>query len=282
MSTTTATETAAPPPAAPAAPPAAAAAPAAAPSIFDAVPTAAPPAGADGKPARPEWLAEPFWDPVKGEPRLESLARSQADLRARVARGEGVLPEAPDGYALPAVEGLPDNYIPPADPVWTDVRSAAHKAGVTQTQMEAIVRPYLAHVARIRAEQPPADPAAQQAQQAEALRAEIGKLGSSGPQIVREIGGWIAGMEARGSLTAEEAAALRDVGTAAGVRALLKLRELGGEQAIPVTALDDAAMTEDEARRTLVEGYRANDQALLAKGRRALEALQKRGGLGAR
>lgn len=250
-------------------------------SIFAAVDGQAPPAtGTDGKTAKPDWLDDAFWDAAKGEARLESLARSQRDFRTRVARGEGTLPEAPEGYALPAIEGVPADFVPADDAIWGEVRQAAHKAGVTQTQMDALLRPYLSHAARMKAELAPPDAAAQQEARMTELRAEIGKLGPNGTQMVRELGGRIAGMEARGSLTPEEAGALREIGTAAGVRAMTKLLSLNGERPIPVDALDEGAMTEAEARRTLTQGFAKNDEALLAKGRAALAALEKRGMLG--
>lgn len=250
------------------------------PSIFDAVGSADPAPlapGADGKLAKPEWLDDAFWDPVKNEARLESLARSQKDLRARISRGEGTLPEAPEGYALPSIEGMPADFVPADDPVWGEVRQAAHKAGITQAQMDALLRPYLSHAARIKAELAPPDPGQQQEQHKAELLQEIGKLGPNGPALVREVGGWIAGLESRGSLTPEEAGALREIGTAAGIRAITKLRSLAGEQAIPLDALQDDAMSEADARRMLVEGYKNGDDALLNKGRRALETLEKRG-----
>lgn len=266
------------------APPPAEAAPPATPaeSIFDAAGNAStsPPAGA---PQRPEWVQEPFWDPVKGEVRVESMAKACADMRSRIARGEGKLPEAPEGYALPAVEGVAPDLVPDGDPVWTEVRKAAHAAQLTEAQLHAVVKPYLAAVAKLGPAKPaPADEAAARAEREAELRQEIGKLGPNGVQMVRDIGGRIAGMQARGALTADEAAALKAVGTAHGVRALAKLFQLNGEQPIPLDALAEDGVTIADAQRLLREGYAKDDQALLAKGRRALAELDRRGQLPAR
>jgi hypothetical protein len=273
--------TATPAPAATPAPEAAPPAAAAPESIFDAAGStpATPPAG---QAQRPDWVQEPFWDPAKGEVRVESLAKAYTDMRARVARGEGKVPEAPEAYALPAVEGVAPDLVPDTDPVWTEVRKAAHAAHVTEAQLHAVVKPYLAAVAKMAPAKPaPADEAAAQAAREAELRAEIGKLGPNGVQMVRDIGGRIAGMQARGAITAEEARALKAIGTADGVRALAKLFQLNGEQPIPIDALSEDSVTVADAQRMLRDGYAKKDDALVAKGQRALRELQKRGPLAA-
>ena len=110
-------------------------------------------------------------------------------------------------------------------------------------------------------------------------RAELAKLGPDGAAVVRDVSDWMRGLATRGLLSAEEHAALRQVGTAHGVRALAKLRELAGERPIPVTALDDGSATDADARRTLTEGYAKGDEALIARGRSMLAQLDKAGRL---
>lgn len=268
------TETAAPaatPPAAPA--PAAGAASSPAEAAAAQPPTSPPPrppmgifdaVADDGTDKRkPDWLPEQFWDAQTGEAKWEALARSWSDLRTKIARGQGRVPDHPDGYTLPRLDGVPE--VSADDPLWSEVRRAAHQAGVTQAQLEALARAYLGWAAQ---RQPAAavDPKA-------AYEAEIAKLGPTGRAVVRDVGGWVNGLVARGVLTAEEADSLRAVADAAGVRALGKLKALLGEKPIPLEALDDGRMSRADAERMLREAIRQRDDTLGQKALRALREL---------
>lgn len=231
------------------------------------------PAGTKG--ARPDWCPEQFWDAEKAAPLTESLAKSWTDFRGKVSRGEGRVPETPDAYVMPVVEGLAADLVKSDDPLWTDIRTAAHKAGVTQPQLDALLKPYLGALAKL-----PEAVAAEDMSRVYA--AEIAKLGPNGREVVRDIGGWMAGLTARGVLTAAEERSLKSVADADGLRALGKLRELSGERAIPTEALDAASMSEADARRALREGYEKNDLAMQQKGRAALEVLDRQGKLNSR
>jgi cell pole-organizing protein PopZ len=240
----------------------------------------APKTGEDGKPQRPEGVPEQFWDPDKQSIRADSLLKSWRDLRAKVSqRGAGEAPpEKPDAYAPPKVEGLPDGFIGgERDTLWPTIQQAAHKAGVSQKQLDALAGPFLASVAeQIRAQAPP-DAETQAAAEAEAAQAELAKLGPNARAFVSDIGGWLKGMASRGMFTAEEAAALRQVSTAAGMRALGKLRELTGEQPIPTDAIQAEAATVQDLQRQMTEGYRKGDQAAVDRARRALEEMERKG-----
>lgn len=246
-------------------------------TIFDAAGAGDPQPGADGKPARPDYVPEQFWDAEKGEVRTEQMARSWSDFRGKISRGEGKLPEAPEGYTLPAVEGVPADLIAADDPLWVATRAAAHEAGVTDSQMQALLKPYLAAAAKAQGVQPDAE-AAKAARQA-AWNEEMTKLGPNGRQMVRDVGARIDGMANRGALTAEEAASLKSVGNAAGVRALAKMLEATGAPSIPTEAMQADAMTQADAQRMLQEGHATKDQAKVDKAMSALTILQQRGQL---
>lgn len=255
--------------------------------LFDQVEADQPGKDANGKPQRPAWLAEQFWDAEKGEANLEALAKSQRDLRAMIARGEHKPPATADAYQVPTVEGVQDPVQllgGKDDPLWKDVRTAAHQAGVSQAQMAALLQPLLGAMAKRGAGAGAGDgeqlTAEQQAEQlAEARRAELAKLGPNGDQVVRQTGAWLAGLVTRGSFTADEAKALRSISTAAGVRALAKLRELAGGHGIPVDAMGGGGdeMTQADAKRMMTEGFRDGDQAKVDKARKVLADLEKRG-----
>jgi hypothetical protein len=252
-------------------------------SLFDAASPDAPKLDAEGQPIRPDWLPEQFWDPETKAPRADALAKSWADLRRIVSRGEHKPPPDDTGYTLPAVEGLPADFIPVDDAVWARVRKAAHQAGLTVQQLQAIAAPMLAHAAQIAAQgpaaAPPEDPAAAMEAQRAAYQAEIAKLGPNGERVLRDVDGWMKGLRSRGILTDAELADLRGISTAAGVRALAKLRELAGERALPVDALTVEDTTQADAQRMLQEGFEKNDEGLIRKGRSVLERLEREGRL---
>jgi len=83
----------------------------------------------DDSPARPEYLPEKFWDAAKGEARIESLARSYAELEKKLGAGAGV-PADPAGYRI---ETRDDMVM--ADP---EVNALLHKAGFTQAQAQVV------------------------------------------------------------------------------------------------------------------------------------------------
>lgn len=223
-------------------------------SMFAAVET-------DEPTGKPEWLPEQFWDVDSKQARWEQLARSWADLRSKIARGEGKLPESPDEYVLPKRDGLPE--VPADDRAWAKVRQAAHQAGLTQAQLEAVAAAYLEAAAEAGVLQPPADLKAR-------VEAELAKLGPNGRAVVKDVNGWVTGLVARGVLTGEEADSLRAVADAAGVRALGKLKALLGEKPIPLEALDDGRLAYEDARRMMEEALRTKNETLWHKAERAL------------
>jgi hypothetical protein len=235
-------------------------------------------AGAAPEDGRPADLPDQFWDPEAKQVRLPSMIKALNDMRARVARpGEEAPPASPDAYALPEVKGLPPELVPgDADPVWQAVRQAAHKAGLTQKQLQAVAAPYLAAVAE--QSRATADPA----KQAAAYEAEMARLGPQGRQVVRDVGSWVSGLVARGFLAKEEADALSGVSTAEGVRALAKLRSLAGEKPIPVEAIDPGGGSYEDAQRMMREAIEKGDDTLGQKAAKALRDLAARGLIPAR
>jgi hypothetical protein len=249
--------------------------------ILDAVPPpaagSADPANPGAKPpqpaARPEWMPEQFWNPEKGAD-TEALAKSWRDLRGQVSRG--VEPPAnADAYTLPKMEGVPETIGGKDDTLWSAIRVAAHKHGVTQAQLDAIAQPYLSAVKDAMARQPADTPEARKA----AFAAELQRLGPNAAQVVTDTRSWADGLVTRGILTAEERAALNGIGTAEGVRALAKLRELTGERPIPVDALEVDGMSQADAQRLMTEGYRKNDTTMVERARKALARMDKAGQL---
>ncbi len=229
---------------------------------------------ANGKPVRPDYVAEQFWDGEKGEIRVAELAKSQRDLRAQISRGEHKPPETAEAYIVPKLEGVPDGLVGgETDKLWPEMRTALHAAGVTQKQFDQIAAPFLRAAAAAAQGQAGPNPDAQRA----TYDAEVAKLGPNGSAFLRDVGAWMKGMENKGILTAAEHQALRGISNADGVRALAKLREMGGERGIPVEALGSDATTQADAIKLMDAGYAKNDQAMIDKARGQLADLEKRG-----
>jgi hypothetical protein len=231
--------------------------------------------GEGGKTKRPDTIPEQFWDAEKGALRGDDLVKSWRDLRAQISRGEHKPPPKPEAYAVPKVEGLPEGLIGgEGDKLWPEIRNAAHAAGVSQKQLEAIAGPMLKElVATLPA---PEDPEARKVQ----ADAEFAKLGPNGRQVAKDTLGWLNGMAARGEFTEAEVQALKRVGTAEGIRALAKLRAFRGEKPIPTEALADGQMSVADANRMMQEGVATGDQAKIDRARRELEKMDKAGLLG--
>jgi len=249
------------------------------PSLFDAAAGGEGGTTPEGKPARPDYIPEQFWDKEKGQPLIEQMGKSWSDLRTKVARGEGKIPDKPEGYTLPVLDGVPADLVKSDDPLWQAVRGEAHKAGVTDSQLQAVAKPYLDALAKHRGAAPADAAAALEARKA-ALTEELHKLGPNGKQMVNDIGGWIAGMQARGVFTEGQAKALKALGTADGILALAKIREAMGAPSIPTDAMAADSMTEADARKMLRDGHATKDQAKVEKATAALRDLERRGVLG--
>lgn len=287
--TETPAQTAATPQTTPAPAPAPAAAPAPAQAaddlnLFEGISDTPPPTTTTTTPGtRPADIPEQFWDPATNQVRIEAMAKSWTDLRRKVSQGTGQAPENPDAYALPKVEGLTPEILPPDDPLWKQVRESAHKAGVSQAQLEAIATPYVQAALERMKGQPAASPEAEAAARQEARTAEMQKLGPNAELMVQDMKAWIKGMQTRGSLTEGEAAALLAAGNADGIRALAKLRAMSGEKAIPLDTLAGAEMTVQDARQLMTAGFTEKNKGMasgdekIERARRALQNLERRG-----
>jgi hypothetical protein len=224
---------------------------------------------------RPEHIPEAFWDPVRGEPRIEAMMKSWTDLRRQISRGDHKPPARAEEYRLPLPEGAPQSLVASDDPILASVRQSAHAAGISQAQFDALARPFLSEFAKI-AGNTQAPAAARQAY----VNAELAKLGPGGEAQLRGLATWGQGLLRKGAISPEEFNEFRGfASSAAGVRLLAKLRALAGEQPVPV----DAAAIPDEG--SLEDAYTLiakGDDASKAKARRILERLDRAGLLPAR
>ena len=231
---------------------------------------------APAKAAKPDYLGDEFWDAEKGEPRVEALAKSQRDLRQQVSKGTTKPPAKPEDYKIALPEGAPADLIKSDDPVMDGIRKAAHAAGVSLAQFEALSRPFLEAAAKAIADAPKPKTAEQtKAEEAEFVKAEMAKLGPTAEAQVGAIATWGKGLVQRGVLSQDEFNEFRyAAGTAAGLRMLTKLRNLSGEQAVPIEA---SAIGEDGSLQDYYRLMGSDKPEDKAKARRMLENLAKRG-----
>lgn len=257
-------------------------------SLIDTVPDPAaaqkaadtPPAG-DGKaaerPQRPDYVPEQFWDPEKGEAKIQDLAKSWGDLRAKIGRGEAGAPKDPGGYVVPKPEGI-TYEIPADDPVLGAFRKAAHARGLSQADFDAVMGSVLPELQRLAGQQPTKEQ--QEAETKARVAEEMKKLGPTAEAQVKQIATWGRGLKEKGLLSEAEWDEFRyAAGSADGVRMLSKLMELSGQPPIPIDpgAAFDGAMSQADAEKLMTDGYAKNDMALVEKGRKALEELDRRG-----
>lgn len=233
---------------------------------------------------------------------IEGLARSQADLRAKLGTGAYKPPAKPEEYAFEMPQGV-DLKIDAADPVMTAFKTSALAAGLSKEQFAKLASPMIATIAKLAAgkgvgenggapltpEQREAQAQAAQAEQAKAFQAEIEKLGPNGAEAVRQTGKWLKGLEVKGVFTKEEFDALRAYSTTAeGVTALRKLMNMTGEKPVPID-LGEAAtgLSIEDAKALLTQAHvklqadpnDAKGQADRARALKALERYEKAGQL---
>ena len=200
--------------------------------VVETPPAGDPPAGDPPSVAeRPDFIPEKFWDAEKGEPRLEGLAKSYAELER--TRGNvdalkqqweeerlSVRPAAPDDYTLPEIEAFDPEALA-ASPIVNVWRQAAHEAGMSQEGFEKVLGTYAeVEVARM----------------AEQYQAEVAKLGENAKARTEAVGLWAKKTFGE---TPEFDAIAAVATSAAGVQALEKLmsamsdKQIGGGDGDP-------------------------------------------------
>ena len=116
-----------------------------------------------------------------------------------------------DPWAPPLLEGVPRALLPGRDdPTYRAVVDGARAVGLRPEQFRAIAAP----VIRARAMEALPD-----------YQAEVARIGSNGPAVVAAVSEWLRQLVATQRLTHAEAAALRGISTAEGVRGLAKLHD---------------------------------------------------------
>ena len=211
--------------------------------------------GMGEKPARPDTVPEQFWDAEKGQPRIDSLAKSWADTNKALRELQGKQglkpPEKAEDYKfeLPKDMKLPVE-IKADDPALNAFRQVAHKMGMSQDQFQAGVSAMLEATKDFM-------PAAVD------MAAEMKTLGPNGDAMIGAVHAWGKNLVDSGLWSQAEFEEVIYMGsTAQGILALNKLREHMGEKPIPTTGvIQEGAPSKDELYAMVNDPRYGNDEA---------------------
>jgi hypothetical protein len=180
---------------------------------------------------RPEYFPEKFWNDEDG-PDVEGLVKSYREMEKNFSQGKH---KAPEEYDISFAE---QSGIPQDDPLMERFQGWAKEHGVSQAAFEALAKDYI-DMEMSSLDQYKVD-----------VQAEKEKLGPDADQIIKSTAEWANGLFNKGVFNEEELEAFKQsAGTAAGIRAMQKLRRFYGEAKIPV------AQPSDEGVPTVEELY---------------------------
>lgn len=180
---------------------------------------------------KPEYFPEKFWNDEDG-PDVEGLVKSYREMEKNFSQGKH---KAPEEYDISFAE---QSGIPQDDPLMERFQGWAKEHGVSQAAFEALAKDYI-DMEMSSLEQYKVD-----------VQAEKDKLGPDADQIIKSTAEWANGLFNKGVFNEEELEAFKQsAGTAAGIRAMQKLRRFYGEAKIPV------AQPSDEGVPTVEELY---------------------------
>jgi len=177
---------------------------------------------------RPEGLPDKFWDEEKGAD-LQGLAKAYSELEKKFHNGDH---KAPKQYNLSV---LGEN-IPEGDALLEGYKDWAKENGISQAAFDSLATMFAEEFGY------------QEQQQRELRDAVHEQLGPNSKEIIRSNVLWAESLKTKGVLDDSEHEALNELGaTAAGIRAIQKIRERNGEMAkIPVNSSVSDLKTKDE------------------------------------
>lgn len=172
---------------------------------------------------RPDYIGEKFWDADKGEVRTKELAEAYKGLETKLGRGDHKAPDDPANYKLELPEDLKTYQKPEGDdPVETWFRGTAKEIGLSQEQAAAL---YQGYVSQLDGMLPaPMDVEAEKAQLGDNPDGVINMMSSRLDQFTK------IGLFNEQDIEEFEVA----VGTANGMKMMMKLMEFYGDKSVPV------------------------------------------------
>lgn len=193
----------------------------------------------------PDWVPANLRNP-DGSINAEAAAKVATDLRKKLGARAGEVPEKAEAYKADLTsQVLKDagfTELSKDDPVLPVFQASAHRHGLTQEQFVGIANDIMEFAHTSGELEGGIDPVA-------IIKAETAKLGEHGPKIIQTLNTWGETLKAQGVLSDAEFQEYRFMaGTALGARVMTKLREMTGEQPIPMDGNSpDGTMTAQEA-----------------------------------
>lgn len=219
-----------------------------------------PDAGKPDADGRPKGLADKFWDPDKKTIRVDALVKANQDaeraigeLRRQKGPGGGEVPKTADEYFKEGVT-LPDTVerltITPDDPglkAWAEI---CKEEGIGKDLAKRLMTNMFVRMDQFAPD--PVDPVV-----------EMKALGKGGPQMVDGLFAWVEGMERAGDVAEDDLDVIEGLmQTAKGARFLAKMRNMTGEEPIPVNPGGGAAgMSLDQLDAKFKEAVKNKDYA---------------------
>ena len=176
---------------------------------------------------QPEWLPDKFWDPENGV-QTEKLAKSFAELEKKFSRGDHKAPKEYDTKFL-------GEDIPEDDEMLNNYMDMAKRYGFSQDDFQGLAQQFI-------------DGANQKVMdQNEYIKEQRQLLGKNAEALVKSNITWAEGLINKGIINKGEFELLDKLGGSAdGTRLMRKLRNLSGEQEIPIPSLDGERKTKEE------------------------------------
>jgi hypothetical protein len=179
---------------------------------------------------KPEWLPDRFWNADDAEADYENLAKSQQELYKKLRNGKHLIPEGDKDYDVKFLQ----DKLSEDDAMLSKFREVAKDRGLTQDDFESIVTMVMD------AAPPAQDPVEEQFDRETELR----QLGPNAEEMINGHVKWAQSLVQRGVWTEDDWSEFQVWGgTAAGIRALTRLRQYYGEKTIPVQAVPDGEDT---------------------------------------
>ena len=176
---------------------------------------------------QPEWLPDKFWDTEIGV-QTEKLAKSFAELEKKFSRGDHKAPKEYDTKFL-------GEDIPEDDEMLNNYMDMAKRYGFSQDDFQGLAQQFI-------------DGANQKVMdQNEYIKEQRQLLGKNAEALVKSNITWAEGLINKGIINKGEFELLDKLGGSAdGTRLMRKLRNLSGEQEIPIPSLDGERKTKEE------------------------------------
>ena len=176
---------------------------------------------------QPDWLPDKFWDENDGI-QTEKLAKSFAELEKKFSRGDHKAPKEYDTKFL-------GEESPEDDEMLNSYLSIAKQYGFSQDDFEGLAKQFI-------------DGANQKVMDEKEYVAEQRRLlGKNGVEMVKSNMEWAQGLQSKNLINNTEFEMLDKLGGSAdGTRLLRKLRNLSGEQEIPIPSLQGEKKTAEE------------------------------------